>query len=372
MRLKDYCSVIAGQSPDGSSYNQTGEGVEFHQGKKAFGEIILEPSGVWTTETTKLAEPGDILISVRAPVGPTNLTDRRVCIGRGLAAIRCFENVNSRFILYALRNIESRIVGNDGAVFNSINKRMIEDLPVPEKDSNEQEKIVSYLDASFAKIDAIKANAEKQLQAAKDLFQAALTKAMTSKEGWEYKRVEEVCEVIGGTTPSTSNPTFWNGTLPWISPAELKGDKYIYNSVKKITMEAVNSKSLRLLPVNSIVLSSRAPIGKVAINKIPLYFNQGFKCIVCGPKIFSEFLYWWLVGKTEFLNSLGTGATFKEISKKIVEEIVIPVPPLSEQEKIVSYLDASFAKTNAIKTNAEKQIKSCDDLKQSLLKEVFD
>ena len=89
------------------------------------------------------------------------------------------------------------------------------------------------------------------------------------KEGWEYKKICEVGQVVGGTTPSTNNPNYWNGDLCWISPAELTGNHYLYDSKKKITQEAVNSKSLKLLPVGTVILSSRAPIGKVTINKIP-------------------------------------------------------------------------------------------------------
>ena len=172
--IKDACIVIAGQSPQGSSYNDKGEGMEFHQGKKAFGESIIEHSNVWTTEITKIAEPCDILMSVRAPVGPTNITDRKICIGRGLAAIRCKRDFTPQYILYALRNIESKIVGNDGAVFNSINKKQIEDLPLPLLPFSEQQSIVDYLDSAFAKIDAIKANAEKISQECDALKQAIL------------------------------------------------------------------------------------------------------------------------------------------------------------------------------------------------------
>ena len=191
------------------------------------------------------------------------------------------------------------------------------------------------------------------------------------KEGWTYKKIKEVGEVIGGTTPSTSNPAFWGGDLCWISPAELHGEHYLYDSVKKITKEAVASKSLKQLPSGTVILSSRAPIGKVAINKVPMYCNQGFKCVVCGQDLFNEYLYWWLYGKKEYLNSLGTGATFPEISKTVVENIVIPLPPLSEQQQIVSYLDSSFAHIDELKANAEKQLNDAKALFQKALEKAM-
>ena len=192
------------------------------------------------------------------------------------------------------------------------------------------------------------------------------------KEGWEYKKIKDIGSVIGGTTPNTNIAEYWDGNLCWISPAELDGSHYLYDSRKKITEAAVKAKSLRLLPEGTVILSSRAPIGKVVINKVPTYCNQGFKCVVCDKEVYNEFLYWWFWGKTEFLNSLGTGATFKEISKKVVEEILIPVPPFSEQQSIVDYLDSAFAKIDAMKANAEKALNEAKALFQASLKEMLE
>ena len=187
------------------------------------------------------------------------------------------------------------------------------------------------------------------------------------KKDWTYKKLGEVGEVIGGTTPSTSNPAFWNGDLCWISPAELQGEHYLYDSVKKITREAVKAKSLKQLPVGTVILSSRAPIGKLAINKVPMYCNQGFKCVVCGKELYNEYLYWWFYFKKDYLNSLGTGATFPEISKSVVENIPIPLPPLSEQQEIVSHLDAAFGEIEGLKAKAEAQLREARTLFQAAL-----
>lgn len=192
------------------------------------------------------------------------------------------------------------------------------------------------------------------------------------KEGWKYKKIKDVGEVIGGTTPSMTNPEFWGGDICWISPAELHGEHYLYDSIKKITAKAVSAKSLKELPVGTVILSSRAPIGKIAINKVPMYCNQGFKCVVCGPELYNEFLYWWLYGKVDYLNSLGTGATFKEISKTVVENIVVPIPPLDEQQRIVSRLDAAFAHIDELKANTEKQLNEARALFQKALTKAME
>lgn len=187
------------------------------------------------------------------------------------------------------------------------------------------------------------------------------------KQGWEIKKLGEVCEVIGGSTPKTSDDTFWDGDYYWISPAELDGSKYVYSTTRTITDAGVRSAHLQILPIGTVLLSSRAPIGKVAITKVPMYCNQGFKNLVCGKDLINEYVYWFLKHNTDYLNSLGTGATFKEISKKVVEQMPIPVPPIAEQEKIVAELDC----LSGIIEKKKQQLKELDALARSIFFEMF-
>lgn len=372
-KLGEVCEVISGQSPEGKFYNTEGQGTPFYQGKKEFSSKYIGNPTTWTTVETKIAEKDDLLMSVRAPVGDINFATQRLCIGRGLAAIRTKEDIDKEYLFYFLVAKKSCIKGKEGVGFASINRKEIMDIDVQyPKDFSEQRSIVTRLDAAFSHIDALKANAEKQLNEARKLFQAELTECMRPKEGWEEKRIKEVGEVIGGTTPSTTNPLFWGGDIYWISPAELHGEHYLYDSVKKITKEAVEAKSLKELPIGTVILSSRAPIGKIAINKVPMYCNQGFKCVVCKSELYNEYLYWWFYGKKEYLNSLGTGATFLEISKTVVENIIIPIPPLDTQQAIVSHLDSLSSTIRKLEELQQKTLAECDALKQAMLKEVFE
>ena len=187
------------------------------------------------------------------------------------------------------------------------------------------------------------------------------------KEGWEIKKLCEVCDVVGGSTPKTSEESYWGGEHYWISPAELDGSKYVYSTSRTITEAGIKSAHLQMLPVGTVLLSSRAPIGKVAITKVPMYCNQGFKNLVCKNEVLNEFVYWFLLHNTEYLNSLGTGATFKEISKKVVEQVSIPVPSIAEQEKIVAELDC----LSGIIEKKKQQLKEYDALAQSIFYEMF-
>ena len=187
------------------------------------------------------------------------------------------------------------------------------------------------------------------------------------KQGWEIKKLGEVCEVIGGSTPKTNEPTYWDGDYFWVTPAELDGTKLISSTKRTITEAGVKSAHLQLLPAGTVLLSSRAPIGKVAITTVPMYCNQGFKNLICSDKLYNCYAYWFLYANTEYLNALGTGATFKEISKKVVEQIPIPVPPLPVQEQIVSELDL----LSGIIEKKREQLKELDALAQSIFYDMF-
>ena len=187
------------------------------------------------------------------------------------------------------------------------------------------------------------------------------------RKGWTYRRIGDVCTVIGGATPKTEVKEFWGGKNYWITPADLDGRKYQGATPRTITDAAVEKTNLQLLPVGTVLLSSRAPIGKVAITTVPMYCNQGFKNIICPDSLLNEFVYWFLFYNKDYLNSLGTGATFKEISKKTTESVMLPVPPLAEQERIVAELDL----LQGIINKQKAQLNELDTLAQSIFYDMF-
>jgi type I restriction enzyme S subunit len=184
----------------------------------------------------------------------------------------------------------------------------------------------------------------------------------------EKIRLGDLCIVVSGTTPKTGNAEFWNGNLPWITPAELTEDSFIVkDTVRKITKAAVKGKGLKSFPKGTVLLSSRAPIGKVALAGMEMYCNQGFKNLICKENLHNEYLYWFLKGKKEYLNSLGRGATFKEISKGIVEDVKIPLPDKDVQIHISKVLNKL---QNLIRCRNE-QLGQLDDLVKSRFIEMF-
>lgn len=188
-----------------------------------------------------------------------------------------------------------------------------------------------------------------------------------NKQDWTYKKLGEVATIVGGSTPKSNIEEYWGGTNYWVTPADLDGNKYQGATPRIITDLAVQKTNLQLLPIGTVLLSSRAPIGKVAITTVPMYCNQGFKNVVCSDLLINEFVYWYLFGKVDYLNSLGRGATFKEISKRATEQIPIPVPPIGEQERIVAELDL----LQGIIEKKKEQLKAYDQLAQSIFYTMF-
>lgn len=181
-------------------------------------------------------------------------------------------------------------------------------------------------------------------------------------------RLGDVCTVISGSTPKTSVAEYWDGDIKWITPAELNEDSfYLYDSQRHITELGKEKTGLSYMPIGTVILSSRAPIGKTAIAGCEMCCNQGFKNLICSDHIFNEYLYYFLKGKTDYLNSLGRGATFKEISKSIVENIEIRLPALEEQKQIAR----QFGEIYRLISLRKQQLAKLDELVKARFVELF-
>jgi type I restriction enzyme, S subunit len=194
------------------------------------------------------------------------------------------------------------------------------------------------------------------------------------KRGWEIKRLGEISEIMNGGTPDTTVQEFWDGVNLWITPKDMGKLESIYvdDTLRKITDEGLKNSSAKILPPNSIILSSRAPIGHLAINTKPISTNQGCKGLVPKKGIDTLFLYYFLTKSVDLLNSLGTGTTFKELSGSKLGTVEIPLPPLTEQQRIVAILREAFAAIAKAKANAEQNLKNAKELFDSYLQSVFE
>jgi type I restriction enzyme S subunit len=187
---------------------------------------------------------------------------------------------------------------------------------------------------------------------------------------WKEYKLGEIAEIVGGGTPDTSNKEYWGGNIPWLTPKDLTGYNKIFISSGErfITEEGLDNSSTKLLPQGTVLLSSRAPIGYVAIASNPICTNQGFKSIICNKDIVDNlYMYYWIKNNTELLQSLGTGTTFAEISGSVVKSIAISLPPLPEQKHIASILSSLDDKIDLL----HRENKTLEAMAETLFRKWF-
>ena len=168
---------------------------------------------------------------------------------------------------------------------------------------------------------------------------------------WEKTKFGDIAVVVGGGTPDTNTSQYWNGKIQWFTPSEIGRNKYVYNSVRTISEEGLNKSSAKLLPIGTILLSSRATVGECSINKKECTTNQGFQSLIPKENISNEFVYYLIQTKRKDLIRKSCGSTFLEISANEVRKIVVSIPTIKEQDKIaklLSLLDERIATQNKI------------------------
>ncbi len=187
---------------------------------------------------------------------------------------------------------------------------------------------------------------------------------------WSIYTLGEITEVVGGGTPSTKHSEYWDGDIPWITPKDLSNyeKKYIKKGERFITSEGLAKSSTKIMPEGTVLFTSRAPIGYVAIAQTKICTNQGFKSFICSEKLLPDFLYYYLKNNKDYVETLAAGTTFKEISGTNAKKIKIPVPPtIKEQKEIVKILDDAAALVQARK----KCIEHTEELTPAIFCEMF-
>ena len=337
LALGELAEIIAGQSPPGTSYNDAGMGTPFYQGKTEFREIFIGEPRKWTTEPQRFAENGDILMSVRAPVGPVNLATQRICIGRGLAAIRLnSDRYLALFAFHVLRNMESEIIGSAGAAFASITKADIAKTEIPLPPLDVQKEIVAEIEGYQKVIDGARAVVDNYRP------------HIAIDPDWPEVELGTVCAVNSDT----------------VSPKDLYGDSYFnyidiscienatghFIGANRIEVSDSPSRARRgVAPYDVLVSTVRPNLRAFAIlTAIPdrAVASTGFA--VLRPKV-KDLLPNFLIHMIRHDNSvdqmirmMGKGS-YPSINQADVKSIRIPLPSLNVQEKIVTEIDGEQA-----------------------------
>lgn len=374
--LDDLCEVIAGQSPEGKFYNSDGKGMPFYQGKKDFGEKFIQAPTTWTTETTKVAHGGDILMSVRAPVGPINIATDQICIGRGLAAIRTKGELDRDFLFYQLLHLQPAIAGKEGAVFASINKSEIGALPIAFATHPEQRRIVAILDEAFDGIATAKTNAEKNVQNARALFESHLQSVFVQRgEGWVDSTIGQEIRFIDyrGKTPEKTE-----SGLRLITAKNVKMGYLQETPTEFVAPESYDRWMTRGIPrLGDVLFTTEAPLANVAQLDTDKKVVFAQRIIIMQPdstKLNSTFLKYLLLSQPvqQRIHAKGTGATVKGIKASLLKTIDISFPKaIAEQERIVAKLDSLKEETQRLEAIYQRKLAALDDLKKSLLHHAF-
>ena len=333
--LKDVCEIIAGQSPPSSSYNQDGLGLPFFQGKADFG-LVYPRVRYWCQEPKKISIPNDILFSVRAPVGPTNINNVEACIGRGLAAIRC-KNVDLKYLLHFLK-------------FN-------------------EEKIASILDAADTLRQKDKALLAKYDELTQAVFLEMFGDPVSNPKGWEKVKMDKLMTIVRGGSPRPID-NYLGGTYPWIKIGDAtKGDDIYLNKTKQHITEDGLYKT-RLLPKGSLIFANCG----VSLGFARIINIEG--CIHDGWLAFSEFdeqklnkifLLKTLNSITQYFRNTAPDGTQPNLNIAIMKNFEIIIPPIQKQEKFEKCLVELLAQ----KKQAQASLEKSEELFNSLLQKAF-
>lgn len=284
--LSEIAHITLGQSPPSASYNTAGLGLPFFQGKAEFGDLYPDVRK-YTTAGTKFAEPGDILLSVRAPVGPTNLAPTRCAIGRGLAAVRAGDAVDARYLLWALRALEDRLAAmGAGSTFAAVTAKQVRELQVPLAPRAEQTRIVEILEDHLSRLDAANDYLEAAAARATIARRSSAAAAVQEAEGYADTRqatLAELARVGSGTTPRRGHAPYWlDGSVPWITSGEI-AQGVIASASQHVTELALAETALKLWPAGTLLVAmygegkTRGTVGELAI---PATTNQACAAIL--------------------------------------------------------------------------------------------
>jgi type I restriction enzyme S subunit len=358
--LGTVAEVIAGQSPEGFYYNSNGDGTPFYQGKKEFGEKFLGPPTTWTTKITKLAQSGDILMSVRAPVGPINFSTQEICIGRGLASIRASELVDKNFLFYFLLHKQPEISGNTGAVFDSINKDQIAGIKIPLPSLDRQREIVEKLDGVFAEMDLLEDNFALSEIKSNELLKSILTSEYSSPH-LKIEPLEKLVDILD------------NQRIPINATERLQrvGDVPYYGATGQVGTidKAIFNETLLLLGEDGVPFFDQTKHKAYEISG-PSWVNNHAHVLRAKPGVVVQR---YLLHFLNIFNYTGyvNGATRLKLTQGDMKRMPVPLPSLEVQAKIVSKIDLVFEQIGELRKQIGIKKVSATELRQSILSNAF-
>lgn len=370
--LSDIATIIAGQSPPSETYRTSHEGLPFFQGKADFGSRYPIPR-IWCIAPQKIAEPGDILISVRAPVGPTNVADVRCCIGRGLSAIRPYPNIADRdFILYALKISEAALAEQgSGSTFSAIGQNHLRALEIPLPPLPEQRRIVAALEERLATVARARQAARAQLDAARAL-PAAYLRAVFEGANWG-----PIC-LLGDVLIQRREV---------IHPRNNPRGEALFVGLEHI--ESGTGNRIGSLPLKMEMLTGRKPKfykGDIVYGYLRPYLNKVWVAEFEGLCSVDQYVYSvnrevatvefvsWFMRSPTFLSRAPIDTTPGQLPRIRIEEVAaveLSLPPLDVQQQVMEELSREMSAVKQLVDSLESQLTEIEELPAAYLQQAF-
>ena len=347
-KLEDIVDVTMGQSPKSEYYNTEGKGYPFLQGNRTFG-FKYPTFDTYTTVMTKLANAGDVIMSVRAPVGDLNITPVDMCLGRGVCSLR-MKNGNQDFLFYMMKYYIPHLLKKEsGTVFGSVNRNDINGLEVdiPE-DAQVQKKIARYLEMIDDKIELNNAINNNLLEQVLTLYRNKFVDTVNDER--KICRADEYFDISIGKTPPRKEPQ-WFSTNPqdvtWVSISDMGTcGLYISSSSEQLTKQAVERHNVKVVPDNTVLLSFKLTVGRIAITNGEMTTNEAIAHFKTDKKGINEYLYCYL--KCFNYQTMGsTSSIATAVNSKIIKGMPFVVPTYDELEEFHGFAAPMFAKIKA-------------------------
>ena len=328
------------------------------------------------------ASKGDVLLTIVGTIGRTcvlNGNEGNITFQRSVAILKPSKDVTSYYLMYYLLSQSNTLnTKAQGAAQKGIYLKQLGDFEILYPTLSEQQRIVSRLDSAFAHIDERKANAEKQLSEARALFQKALTKAMEPKEGWEEKKMKEI--VVSLTDGDHQPPPKSNDGIPFITISNIDKDSNRIDFENTFFVPRSYFEGLkkdRIPHEGDVLYTVTGSFGIPVLIDFQKEFCFQRHIALIRPnqnRLSSKFLYYWILSSyaTTQADDTATGTAQRTVSLNSLRNFVITIPPLSEQQRIVSRLDSLSAHVRELEEVLQKTIAECDALKQALLRQVFE
>ena len=361
------------------------------------------------------------MLSVRAPVGPTNLSPGKVCIGRGLTAIRPDDSLDLKYLLNYFRYFEIQLASKGtGTTFKAITQAVVKSLEIPIPPKDEQRRIVSRIEELFSKLDkgvetlqTIKRQLAVYRQAVlKEAFEGKLTERWRQNienyplivkmdlekieiksrairdtfgdeneaelflpSAWKKVRIGNLFEVEVGATPSRKKSEYWNGNVNWVSSGEIAFNN-IFHTKEKITEVGLRDTSTNIQPIGTVMLAmigEGKTRGRVAILQVEAAHNQNTAAILVSKTLCrSEYLYYFLQMNYENTRRIGSGNNQKALNKERVRAMRFPFTSFAEQNQIIQEIESRLSVCDSIEQTVAEALIQADAMRQSILKRAFE